>query len=205
MHKAYRYTTKVACFVKNRKLPSSEDFTAKFKHEGEEPEYLNELMWAHYADSHKGVCIKYRFPNSLTMHPKCGNTILAYFRDVRYSNDVYNTGKDNSITMNDAFFLKSKAWEYENELRYLYFDLDGKSDFTQVDIPSCVTAVYFGLKCPEEEREFIMKLLEGRKWKDRYLKLVDGKTTEFEDEYPIEFYQIKLDDTVFGKLKAEKL
>lgn len=43
----------VACFVKNEKLPTHEDFTNKPKHEGDEPEYLNELMWAHYADSHR--------------------------------------------------------------------------------------------------------------------------------------------------------
>ena len=205
MHKAYRYTTKVACFVKNDKLPTGDNFTNKLKHEGDTPEYLNELMWAHYADSHKGVCIKYHFPNTLTRDAKCGNKVLAYFRDMRYSDDVYNTGINDGITMNDAFFLKSKAWEYENELRYLYFDHNGKSDYSQVAIPGCVAAVYFGLKCPEEERQFIMKLLEGKKRVNRYKKLVDGRAKDFEEEYPIEFYQIKLDVTSFGKLKAEKL
>jgi hypothetical protein len=205
MHKAYRYTTKVACFVKNDKLPTGEDFTNKPKHERDAPEYLNELMWAHYADSHKGVCIKYHFPNTLTKDAKCGNKVLAYFRDVRYSDDVYNTGRNDGITMNDAFFLKSKAWEYENELRYLFFDHDGKSDYSQVAIPRCVAAVYFGLKCPEEERLFIMKLLEGKNWVNRYKKLVDGRSKDFEEEYPIEFYQIKLDETSFGKLKAVKV
>ena len=205
LHLAYRYTTKVACFVKNDKLPTGDDFTNKPKHEGDSPEYLNELMWAHYADSHKGVCIKYRFPNTITRHPKCGEKVLAYFRDVRYSNDVYHTGKNGNITMQDAFFLKSKAWEYENEVRYLYFDHDGKTDYAQVEIPGCVTAVYFGLKCPEEERLFIMKLLESKKWVNRYKKLVDGRSKDFEEEYPIEFYQIKLDETSFGKLKAVKV
>lgn len=205
MHRAYRYTTKVACFVKNDKLPTGDDFTNVPKHEGDEPEYLNELMWAHYADAHKGVCIKYHIPHTISIHPKCGETELAYFRDVRYSDDLYETGKDGEITMRDAFFLKSKAWEYENELRYLYFDLNGRSDYHQVSIPNCVTAVYFGLKCPEEERQFIMKLLEGKTWLNRYKKVVDGRAKDFVDENPIEFYQIKLDAEQFGKLKAEKL
>ena len=205
LHLAYRYTTKVACFVKNDKLPTGDDFRNKPKHESDAPEFLNELMWAHYADSHKGVCIKYRFPNTMTKHPKCGENVLAYFRDVRYSDDVYDTGKDGNITMQDAFFLKSKAWEYENELRYLYFDHEGKTDYAQVDIPNCVTAVYFGLKCPEEERRFIMKLLEGKKWVNRYQKLVDSKRKEFVEENEIEFYQIKLDTASFGKLKVERV
>ena len=205
MHKAYRYTTKVACFVKNDKLPTGDEFSDRKKHENDEPEYLNELMWAHYADSHKGVCIKYHFPKTMTRDAKCGNKVLAYFRDVRYSDDVYNTGKDDGITMNDAFFLKGKAWEYENELRYLYFDHDGKTDYTQVAIPGCVAAVYFGLKCPEEERQFIMKLLEGKNWVNRYQKLVDGRLKDIVEEYPIEYYQIKLDESKFGKLKAERV
>lgn len=203
MHRAYRYTTKVACFVNNVKLPTENDFVPRPKHEGDEPEYLNELMWAHYADAHKGVCIKYHFSSDITKQPKCGEKVLAYFRDVRYSDDVYNTGKDDSITMQDAFFLKSKAWEYENELRYLYFNHDGNSDYAQVDIPNCVSAVYFGLKCPEEERQFIMKLLEGKKWYYIYRKYCSDQ--EYKDERQIEFYQIRLDTAKFGKLKAEKL
>lgn len=205
MHQAYRYTTKVACFVNNLKLPTYDDFTRKPKHEGDEPEFLNELMWAHYADAHKGVCIKYHIPNTITIHPKCGMTELAYFRDVRYSDDLYDTGKADEITMKDAFFLKSKAWEYENELRYLYFDLNGKFDYHQVSIPNCVAAVYFGLKCPEEEREFIMKLMAGKTWVNRYSKIVDSKKVDYADEMPIDFFQIKLDGERFGKLKAEKI
>ena len=57
----------------------------------------------------------------------------------------------------------------------------------------------------EEERLVIMKLLEGKKCVNRYKKLVDGRSKVFEEEYPIEFYQIKLDETSFGKLKAEKI
>lgn len=205
MHRAYRNTTKVACFVSNLKLPTGEEFTQKPKHENDAPEYLNELMWTHYADSHKGVCIKYHIPNNITIHPKCGEGRLAYLRDVRYSNDLYETGKDGEITMRDAFFLKSKAWEYENELRYLYFDLDGNADYTQIEIPNCVSAVYFGLKCPRDEREFIMKLLEGKTWVNRYSKLTDDGVKEFLDEMAIGFYQIKLDENQFGKLKAEKI
>lgn len=208
MHQAYRYTTKVACFVKNDKLPTREEPKGMPKHENDEPEYLNELMWAHYADSHKGVCIKYHFPNTMTRAPKCGKQVLTYFRDVRYSDDVYDTGKEDGISMNDAFFLKSKAWEYENELRFLFFDHEGKADYAQVKIPGCVAAVYFGLKCPEEERQFIMKLLEGKKWEKRYVRFIDeiaNGPKEIVEENKIEFYQIKLDSTHFGKLKADRI
>jgi hypothetical protein len=50
-----------------------------------------------------------------------------------------------------------------------------------------------------------MKLLEGKKWVNEYGKLVDGRTKVFKDEIPIDFYQIKLDNTKFGKLKVERI
>ena len=50
-----------------------------------------------------------------------------------------------------------------------------------------------------------MKLLESKKWVNSYKKLEDGRSKDFEEEYPIEFFQIKLDETSFGKLKAEKI
>lgn len=123
--KAYKGCLKIVCFMSNKKLPTAKDFTAKPKHEGDVPEFLNELMWAHYADFHKGICIRYHFEADQTKLPKSTNTAVSYFRDVNYRDDISLLGKDGNINMHDAFFVKSKAWEYENELRYLYFDLNG--------------------------------------------------------------------------------
>ena len=62
IRQAYNEGLKVSCFSSNIKLPREETHTDEIinneeKLKGALPEYLNELMWAHYADSHKGVCI----------------------------------------------------------------------------------------------------------------------------------------------------
>ena len=79
-------------------------------------------MWAHYADSHKGVCIKYHFPESFTILGHNSDNVTCFFHDITYSDsDICQYSKKDSINMKDAFFLKGKQWEYENELRFLYF------------------------------------------------------------------------------------
>lgn len=34
--------------------------------------------------------------------------------------------KKDSINLEDAYFLKGKDWEYENELRFLHYDLNNQ-------------------------------------------------------------------------------
>ena len=94
VQQAYQNCLKIACFSSNIKLPYrkeannllSESVSNEKKHRRDKAEYLNELMWAHYADSHKGICIKYNFCNSISQLGGENKNVVAYFKDVRYSN-----------------------------------------------------------------------------------------------------------------------
>ena len=133
------------------------------KHVTDKEEVLNVLMWAHYADNHKGICIKYHFNCSLPQLISNEHTV-AYFKDVKYSDatlDSY-TNKD-TMDLDDVFFLKGKPWEYENELRYLYFDVESNKEYCTVDIPCSVEAIYFGLKCSDKDKETITKIMKDKK------------------------------------------
>lgn len=202
VRKAYGNCLKIACFMSNKKLPTADDFTDRVKHEGDAPEYLHELMWAHYADFHKGICIKYHFETDQTKLPKSTNTVVSYFRDVKYKDDISLLGKNGNINLVDAFFVKSRAWEYENELRYLYFDINGSGDFQQINVPTCISSIYFGLRCTDNDRKLIMDLMKGRKWTtiERKRGLPDKVI-----EHDVEFYNIVRDKKCFGKLEAVKI
>ena len=202
IRKAYGGCLKIGCFLSNKSLPTGEDLIGRIKHDNDAPEYLNELMWAHYADYHKGICIKYHFEAGQTMLPKSGNTVASYFRDVEYRDDISLLGENGDINMKDAFFVKSKAWEYENELRYLYFDINGSGDFQQIGIPNCISAIYFGLRCSDNDRKLIMNLMKGKKWTTVERKL---NTPDKIVEYDIGFYNIVRDEKCFGKLVAEAI
>lgn len=224
--KAYNDSLRIACFSKNRKLfpekrkeLSQEEIDKGFsllgfdftlldkngnpvyqdKRKGNTEEYLNSLMWAHYADFHKGICIKYHFNTEMTNMMTSNDKVVSYFRDITYSDEdmCESTNKD-SISTDKAFFMKGKDWEYENELRYLYFDIESTGKHKQIDIPNCIEAIYFGLKCSDSDKDTILKILKGK-------KLVTCDLRKNKTEKDIEFYQMELDYKHFGRLKAVKL
>ncbi|PIN28455.1 DUF2971 domain-containing protein [Prevotella intermedia] len=204
IRQAYNEGLKVSCFSSNIKLPREETHTHqvinnKEKLKGALPEYLNELMWAHYADSHKGVCIKYHFPNSFTKFVDNSDGVTCFFNDVTYSDsDISQYSNKDSINMKDAFFLKGKQWEYENELRLLYFDVNGREGYKVIKAENCIEAVYFGLRCSEEDKTTIMNIL-----KDKKLITIDFR--EKQTESPIKFYQMEVDKEHFGQVKAKEI
>lgn len=201
LRQAYSQCLKITCFSSNMKLPQIKDgeIITEPKHPDDQPEYLNELMWAHYADSHKGICIKYHFPNSISITGAEDPNRFSYFQDVRYSNeDISKYSAQDTIDLYSAFFLKGKQWEYENELRFLYFDTNGKEGYDTIKIKNCIEAIYFGLKCSKEDKFTIMNILRDR----AHIKenLNNGKS-----EFPIKFFQMEIDKEHFGELKAVEI
>lgn len=209
--KAYNDSLKVSCFMRNIKLLPEKNENGnwitddngnpiyKKKHDIDADEYLNGLMWAHYADFHKGICIKYHFNEKMTNMIVDSDKIISYFRDIKYSDkDMSKYSNKDSISVEDSFFLKGKNWEYENELRYLYFDIDGTGKHKQIDIPNCIEAVYFGVKCSQADKDTIMKILKDQ-------KLIAYDLQDNRTEKDIEFYQIEMDLKHFGQLNAVKL
>lgn len=209
IREAYLSGVKVACFVKNEKLPYTNDtsdapISNDKKNESDKKEYLNELMWAHYADSHKGICIKYKFPSDITTKGSEDDNYVAYFKDVQYTTDLKKYSKQDAINMKDAFFAKGKSWVYENELRLLYYNPTNKDSHISLPISNCIETVYFGVKCSENDKETIKNLLKGKKCISYKSQLVGNKMKEIKEEKDIEFYQMRIDNNEFGAIKAVK-
>lgn len=192
---------KIACFDKNEFLPTVEDLLSKAKRKknkkNDEKEYCNELLWSHYADYHKGVCVEYVFNSSLFKNAQNDSSIVSFFKDVEYLDNIDSIKKGTAINLLDGFFVKSKAWKYENELRFFHFNLRGSGDYESVKIPNTVKSITFGAQCPENDKILVMKLMRNRK----YVVQENGKKVQKK----IEFYQMKTDATVFGKLNRESI
>ena len=126
------------------------------------PPFLNTLMWAHYANSHKGICIKYRVneDSPLLCDKDMGNFIKGRLDHVIYS-DILLENKG-VLNYGECFLTKSPVWEYEDEYRLVYYD--AQKDAKHYTIPLSklglkIEAIYFGLNCDKNYRLLVQSLL----------------------------------------------
>ncbi len=194
----YADNLKIACFANNFKLPYYEYGTLKtvlktkiLKGNNIE-EYKNMLMWAHYADSHKGICIKYKFDENIKIENK---DKILHFQDVEYSDDKLKNISFLNIDYIDSLCLKSEDWKYENELRLIYYNEEEKGDYATIKAPQSIEAIYFGYKCSAEDKKTIYKLLKDKKVRTKNRK---GKTIKFFE------MNIHIDKGKFGQLYARE-
>lgn len=111
---AYEEVLRVACFARNNKLQYK--YKKEKKRKRGRVEYLNELMWAHYAEGHQGVCFKYHFAEGLFIPHEHSSDRVCLFKDVEYIDNFDRLSIESGLTQTDAIFVKSKSWAYENVL-----------------------------------------------------------------------------------------
>jgi hypothetical protein len=119
----------------------------------------NELMWAHYANSHKGFCIAY----DVDLLKQSGDTVNDIeLIKVKYADSPANIGlmdiRNYDIVKQKLLATKSKSWAYENETRLLY----SHSGLKQYN-PNALQTVYFGLFF---EKSFQQQIIDGLKNRD---------------------------------------
>ncbi len=129
--------------------------------------YKHELLWAHYAYSHKGFCIQY----NLDLLIKRNIYQTLHFVPVTYRDKPPDLTALDISTIKNVFKkivgTKSTPWNYEKEIRIIT-DKIGENDYDY----SAVTGIYFGLRMPDEYKEKMMNLLKGRgiKYYQMFLK-----------------------------------
>lgn len=122
--------------------------------EGEEYP-CNELLWAHYANSHKGFCIEY----DLDKLDACITDGIEYRIDVVYQENKPTISPDEPTDkkIKKAFSTKSLAWVYENEFRLIF----SSSGVKKIAFEA-IRAIYFGLNMPLAERNAIVNGLKDK-------------------------------------------
>ena len=116
--------------------------------------YNDELLWAHYGNSHKGFCIEY----DLELLSK--NYIHNF--SVIYNDKIPEIGiEDIAIKKNEIikkmFGYKYHKWNYEKEYRLITNDF-GINPYSY----EAVSSIYFGLKMELNQKMEIMNRLKGR-------------------------------------------
>ena len=84
---------------------------------------LNVLMWAHYANSHKGFCIEYEFDLDFLSNNFKADEKLLFIQPIEYKDSLK---LDKTFSMKTALFEKGYFWKYENEMRMCLFDIENE-------------------------------------------------------------------------------
>jgi hypothetical protein len=120
----------------------------------------NELLWAHYADQHKGFAIEFDLDIIVDAF-NYGNIPLVTQIDVLYSNTPsllnINDRNDSDKLIQSLIGVKSLVWQYENEVRLIF------NNTGLIDIPFyAIKSIYFGLRSKAKDKDKVMKALRGR-------------------------------------------
>lgn len=174
------------------------------------------LMFAHYADSYKGVCIQYDLS---LLDDDVYHGVSSYLFPVIYSDkpanllyktelktyiEKYKAGKICLSRMDDIlsyFVRKADAWKKECEWRLVIpincwkhmLGMEGKDNKSVAILQNfdCISAIYFGVQLAEDKKEHIKEIVE---------KLNKNRGSK----QPIKIYQTTLNDKKY-KLDNKRL
>lgn len=110
------------------------------------------LMWSHYADAHRGVCLEF----------EAGDNFAGEAQKVLYSTErvpIVPYVDDTANAMSKALLTKSSHWIYEDEWRYLRVKHGpGRQAFD----PHTLTAVIIGAVASAETVQYIEQWVAQR-------------------------------------------
>lgn len=129
------------------------------------------LMWSHYGDQHRGICLGYSVPEGATgaVHQ------VAYDGDrlVKASEvEAMLNGDDEARARVDAAVLlrKAESWSYEQEWRLI-----GRRGTE--GSPLELEEIIFGMKCKESGKYTVMKALECRGGSVKFYEMREERGT----------------------------
>ena len=112
------------------------------------------LMWSHYGDSNKGICIGYDFREA-------SEDIVQHLYPVQYSDTRFSDVIAQNIASHPFLCLrKSKCWKYEKEFRLIYPKDEIPDD--QIIFLNCIKEVQFGCHVPQQQIDMIKELVAGK-------------------------------------------
>ena len=158
---------------------------------GETEEALgNLLMWSHYADEHRGYCVKYKLSKHFIKQDENDSFEHMFLKPIIYRKDEEKVDISELTTINTdlAFATKHESWKYEKEVRLIVYNPNKEESYYGIplDKDSCIEAIYFGCKCKPGTINTIKNLFS-------------------KSDTPPKFYQMKLDRTDVYHLKWKEV
>ena len=139
------------------------------------------LMWAHYANSHRGFCIEFRAEHIPAQKVIYQKDIAEIELSDLIRMQVYSEMQDGLEIGNkikDALLIKLEEWAYEDECRlHLSSDLDSvnlKNGYKNEQYTSdCVESIIFGCRTPGNIKKYIV---DNMPYQVKYKEAVERKS-----------------------------
>ena len=158
------------------------------------------LMWAHYANNHKGICIKYDFELE-------GEQNICFDKDetldilkVNYSDnpiDIFSYSIDKLENLKyEILTNKYSKWQYENEVR-LIRQGQGLLKIKRI----CIKEIIFGCKSTPKDRYSVIKLFASLLYKVD--KLMIAK--RLPNLYELSIQEMKMNDLAGSGVYIEEI
>lgn len=131
----------------------------------------NHIIWSHYANYHKGFCIKYKAENLINDIELSDHNIITYTNNPLDHLSIIQEGSRKN-PLNKIFFQKSLDWEYEGEYRLIHKYLKEGDLGKAVPVnhsDNAIDTIIFGMEARDEDRLFLMKILSGKDIKFRQM------------------------------------
>jgi len=137
------------------------------------------LMWSHYADKHRGICLQF---DGTSHTPFFGEALKVHYQE-KYPTINAFTGTD-AEKSEKALLVKAEYWGYEAEWRIIYFGKEkGNYEFPEEHL----RGIIFGAKISDENKKKVLKWNAARnKSADIYEASIK------EDEYGVEIKVFKV-------------
>jgi hypothetical protein len=154
----------------------------------------NLLMWSHYADSHKGFCIKFDTSHNFFNKKRTEQDEFYHLRKVEYFENRPNKTMSEMSGV-DLLLHKSDVWSYEKEWRFcgVLHDSDEKIECEPVNIhlfkypKEVIKEIILGVNS-SDSLELEIKSIISQNQELSHVKLSKAKTSE--NNYSLEFYDL---------------
>jgi len=141
------------------------------------------LMWAHYADNHRGICLTYRFPESF-FYAKADhilgidkidygiNPLSDWF--IQEAPKMKSFEEFGITLIQKALTVKAKPWEYEKEVRILR-----KIEGVEVIEKHYLKQICFGLKTTANDITLVRKIIDISGYDVAFCKMKPNAWSDF--------------------------
>ena len=152
------------------------------------------VMWSHYGDWHRGICLGYSFPEHPLHDGWIGKVSYDAPRRVRASDiAAMLADSDDSDEAGDrvdaaVFLRKAPRWSYEKEWRLI-------GNRGHQPSPLWLKEVCFGLKCRAEDQYVVMTALAESEVDIRFFEMVENRNS-----FDLQREEITLAHQKFGQI-----